>query len=163
MSTAVPRVITDESLTFNCKFPPILALSCCSQTLSACFRVEFIDADCRICDVMICNTNAVSPTTSEEPAPPQSLDRPVSTSEGKSPKLSVYPNPNNGNFVINTSEIGVNCLFQLMTFEGREVQKGTISGERYELNNAQLQAGTYSLFVFKENRVFTEKIIVIKN
>lgn len=172
LTTSAPRAINNESITFNLKFPPILALSCCTQTVSACFRVEFIDADCKICDVVICNSNAEIP--SGGPITPPTSTPPINmkAQEGNTisqdfqrnndPHMKVYPNPNNGNFTINTSEIGSNCKFQVMSLEGREIQSGEIKGESQELNS-NLLPGMYSVFVFKENQVFTEKIVVSRD
>lgn len=163
-TTNTPRVLNDL-INCNLKFPPILALSCCSQTVNACFRVEFIDADCRICDVMICNSQgqaAVAPngdqTMQQETASPEGGDR----MNPPASQLKVFPNPNNGNFVIDTKAIGEGCNYQLITVDGREIQKGAIRGDQHEINNLNLQPGTYSVYVFKENQVFTEQIIVTR-
>lgn len=163
LSTATPRAINSEILNLNLKFPPILALSCCSQTLKACFRVEFIDANCRICDVMICNTYS----DTQNPDIPHTIGtndgrENTGTAVAASPQLSVYPNPNNGNFMINTAQIGTDCRYQLTTFEGREIESGTIRGDVQEIGKTNLAPGTYSVFVFKENQVFTEKIVVVR-
>ena len=49
-----------------------------------------------------------------------------------------------------------------MSLEGREIQSGEIKGESQELNS-NLLPGMYSVFVFKENQVFTEKIVVSRD
>lgn len=161
--TSTPRVITNEVLSLNLKFPPILALACCSQTVKACFRVEFIDANCRICDVVICNTQA---GTNQVPTDPKSIRSANEAGSDRNsvidPQLSVYPNPNNGNFIINTAKIGTDCHYQLTSLEGREIESGTIRGESHEIRKENLPPGTYSVFVFKENQVFTEKIVVVR-
>ncbi len=163
LTTSSPRVISNESLSLNLKFPPILALSCCSQSVRACFRVEFIDVNCSICDVLICN--------SQGEAPPKDLGSGSTTDRGiqetssslvQQQQLSVYPNPNNGNFVINTAKIGTDCRYQLTSLEGQEIESGTIRGESHEIRKQNLPPGTYSVFVFKENQVFTERIVIVK-
>lgn len=163
LTTTTPRVITNESLTLNLKFPPILALSCCSQSVKACFRVEFIDANCGICDVLICNTQSDVATPTDPKtigtADPRSGMPALSYTEQQ---LAVYPNPNNGNFIINTAKIGTDCRYQLTSLEGQEIESGTIRGESHEIRKQNLPPGTYAVFVFKENQVFTERIVVVK-
>lgn len=164
LTTSSPRVITNESLTLNLKFPPILALSCCSQSVKACFRVEFIDANCNICDVLICNSQGGVPPAdlkTTRSANDQEVPGILSTS-AEQQQLSVYPNPNNGNFIINTAKIGTDCRYQLTSLEGQEIESGTIRGESHEIKKQNLPPGTYSVFVFKENQVFTERIVVVK-
>lgn len=160
LTTAGPRVITNEAVSLNLKFPPIMALSCCSQTVQACFRVEYIDADCRICDVQICNTSG-HPNGQQQIMGAAEGRESIDGTSSDEQELSVYPNPNNGNFVINTAKIGPDCRYQVTTFEGREIVSGEIRGEAQEISQ-QLAPGTYSVFVFKDNRVFTEKIIVMQ-
>lgn len=163
LSTSAPRAINSESLTLNLKFPPILALSCCSQTVRACFRVEFIDANCRICDVVICNTQTGTTTPSDPKSMRTGNEEQVNDRMSSiDPQLSIYPNPNNGNFIINTAKIGTDCRYQLTSLEGREIESGTIRGDSREIRKENLPPGTYSVFVFKENQVFTEKIVVVR-
>ena len=162
LTTSSPRVITNELLTLNLKFPPILALSCCSQTVRACFRVEFIDANCKICDVLICNTQNGVPSDqkSDRTSGEQGIEN--GSFSAMASQLSVYPNPNNGNFIINTAKIGTDCRYQLTSLEGREIESGTIRGESHEIRKQNLPPGTYSVFVFKEYQVFKEKIVVVR-
>jgi hypothetical protein len=150
LSTATPQVI-NGFVGFDLKFPPIFGGGKCGQTIEACFRVEFIDADCVVCDQVVCTT-----------APPvfgksMSLDK-----DNHGAALTVYPNPNDGRFVINTSAIGADCRYQLTTLEGKEVQQGKIEGGSTEIDNTGLAQGTYILYVFRNNQVFTEKIVVTK-
>lgn len=163
LTTSTPRVIASESLTLNLKFPPILALSCCSQTLKACFRVEFIDANCNICDVLICNSQGGTPPADKNMTGSSDHGASgISSTSVEQQQLSVFPNPNNGNFIINTSKIGTDCRYQLTSLEGQEIESGTIRGESHEIRKQNLPPGTYSVFVFKENQVFTERIVVVK-
>ncbi len=164
-TTATPRVITNESITFNLKFPPILALPCCSQTVSACFRVEFIDDNCKICDVILCNSMAprvVAQTYREANNAHTERTNTRDLQPNSDMRLQVYPNPNTGNFTINTSQIGTDCKYQLISVEGKEIQSGEIRGESHEINS-NIAPGMYSVYVFKENQVFTEKIMISRD
>lgn len=163
-TTNTPRTLNDI-ITCNLKFPPILPLTCCSQTINACFRIEFIDADCRICDVVTCNSQggaAISQGSGVNTQSATTFTESRDQSNAPASQLKVFPNPNNGNFVIDTKEIGEGCTFQLLSVDGREIQNGSISGNRHEINNQGLQSGTYAVYVFKENQVFTENIIILK-
>jgi hypothetical protein len=75
-------------------------------------------------------------------------------------ELSVFPNPNNGEFVI---ESDVEMVVSLVTQTGQLVQ--TIRLEEngsYKLSNANLANGVYFLTGHSGNRTINQKIVVIK-
>jgi hypothetical protein len=73
-------------------------------------------------------------------------------------KVSIYPNPNNGKFVLRSSEpVNITIINEL----GQFVSSYTLSGEvDHEINASDLSSGIYFVIGKKDDFVFKEKIII---
>lgn len=80
-------------------------------------------------------------------------------------ELKLYPNPNNGNFIIEypkfTSE---NIMIEVISLSGKLVYKKQISSEKEKinLNLNYLSNGIYHVRLFSEKNIFNKKIVIQK-
>ena len=75
--------------------------------------------------------------------------------------ISVYPNPNNGDFVIETSTVQ-NKLVQLYDVTGNVVFEKAIEGLKNTINTSNLANGIYTLKISGVNGISTKKLVIVK-
>ena len=76
--------------------------------------------------------------------------------------LSIYPNPNNGMFSIDFSNIEGDATYQIIDARGAVVETRDInvmSGETMNFNH-NLTAGTYFVRIINGDKVYVEQIVV---
>lgn len=73
--------------------------------------------------------------------------------------LKAFPNPSNGNFVIETEDFVNGAQLQIVDLAGRVVVAENVSGERFNVN-AMLTAGTYLVQVKADAKVYRTRINV---
>ena len=73
--------------------------------------------------------------------------------------LSIYPNPNNGNFTVSCDEFEGTVTCQLYNVSGSVVEEKTSNSSSIEFDN-NLSAGTYFLRIVSGDKVATRKIVV---
>lgn len=74
-------------------------------------------------------------------------------------QISIYPNPSNGNFVIETNSDNVRCI--VSDVNGNEVLNQSINGTT-NINAAMLNEGVYSLTIIGNNSITNKKIVIVK-
>lgn len=86
------------------------------------------------------------------------LQNPVGIKDNQTTVFTVYPNPNNGNFNIETS---LNSgLVELYQISGKKVYETNINNNIININNAGLHPGVYFIRVTSGNIIKTHKVIV---
>ena len=76
--------------------------------------------------------------------------------------MSVYPNPNNGMFCIDFSNIEGDATYQLIDVRGAVVETRNINvtdGATMNFNH-NLKAGTYFVRIINDDKVYVEQIVV---
>jgi hypothetical protein len=74
--------------------------------------------------------------------------------------LSIMPNPNNGNFVISTTQV-IKSVKMYSTSGQLVYQNNFIQGmDQIEISNTQLNSGVYFLMIQGENELYKEKVMV---
>ncbi|GAB5539329.1 MAG: hypothetical protein Salg2KO_14320 [Salibacteraceae bacterium] len=73
--------------------------------------------------------------------------------------VSVFPNPNSGNFTLSVSEVWLGATLYITDIAGRLVLNNSISQEKTELSLRQ-DAGIYFIHLMKANINTTQKIII---
>lgn len=66
--------------------------------------------------------------------------------------ISIYPNPNNGNFNILINDQLLNCTIKIVDLKGIEVFNSTLTNLNSEINLVNLQSGIYILNLESENQ-----------
>ena len=74
--------------------------------------------------------------------------------------LSVYPNPNNGQFTVSSDDFDGDVTFQIYGVSGIMMDEKTVNGEKTVSFNNNLSAGTYFLRIISGDKVSTRKIVV---
>jgi glycosidase len=72
-------------------------------------------------------------------------------------KISIYPNPANELVLVQSS--GIIKMVEILSIEGKLLQKFTNHTERIQLEVGNLSPGTYLIRVQTSDRIFTEKLI----
>ncbi|MFZ1633556.1 MAG: T9SS type A sorting domain-containing protein, partial [Chitinophagales bacterium] len=60
-------------------------------------------------------------------------------------KINIYPNPNSGNFNINSDMLKQGCLMQIFSIDGKQIYRNTIpaTNNPYNFNQTILTKGCY--------------------
>ena len=74
--------------------------------------------------------------------------------------MSIYPNPNNGQFTVSSEEFEGDVTFQIYSISGAMMETRTVNGEKTVSFDRNLPAGTYFLRVILGDKVATRKIVV---
>ncbi len=85
---------------------------------------------------------------------------PSSIEEEAFANLSVYPNPNNGQFTVTCDEFDGEVTYQLYNVSGSVVEERTLNNENTVRFDNELSAGTYFLRIISGDKVATRKIVV---
>ena len=75
-------------------------------------------------------------------------------------QVSIYPNPNNGFFEIETTSSDKQTL-QVFDINGKLVLTQTISG-KITIDGSSLSEGFYNLTLKTDNRVTNKKLVIVK-
>lgn len=159
---ASPTVVSG-SIDLSLKFPAVLDLSCCSNDVRYCLDVEIKKDDCTVCEYEVCPNGAGEGEANLR----QEGANPISTTESKSPltdleaEMLVYPNPTTG--IVNVTikdESFENGTVELVSLDGKSVQKQQVNTARFQLDVSQINAGTYLIMVRSGNKVSSERLVV---
>ena len=74
--------------------------------------------------------------------------------------LSVYPNPNNGQFTVSSDDFEGDVTFQIYSISGSMMDEKTVNSEKTVSFDKSLPAGTYFLRIIAGGKVSTRKIVV---
>ena len=74
--------------------------------------------------------------------------------------LSIYPNPNNGQFTVSSDDFEGNVTFQIYSVSGSMMDEKTINGEKNVSFDKSLPAGTYFMRIIAGDKVATRTILV---
>jgi hypothetical protein len=74
--------------------------------------------------------------------------------------LSIYPNPNNGQFTVSSDDFENGVTFQIYSVSGAVMDEKIVNGETSVSFNKSLPAGTYFLRIISGDKVATRKIVV---
>ena len=85
---------------------------------------------------------------------------PNSVEENMFANLSIYPNPNNGQFTVNSDDFDGDVTFQIFSVSGAIMDEMSVNGEKTVSINNSLPAGTYFLRIIAGDKVATRKIVV---
>ena len=74
--------------------------------------------------------------------------------------LSIYPNPNNGQFTVSSEDFEGDVTFQIYGVSGSMLYEKTTNGEQTVSFDNNLSAGTYFLRIISGDKVAARKIVV---
>ncbi len=79
-------------------------------------------------------------------------------------ELSIFPNPNNGKFMIDLGEESGRFTFQLIASSGAVVINSTLNlnGSALSLNYDDLNIGLYYIRIFNHERFYQGKLVIVK-
>ncbi len=83
------------------------------------------------------------------------------TQKGDLNTISIYPNPNNGNFTISTQNSQV-IDYQIIDYSGKAIKIGTINSLNSNLNISDLSPGIYFLLTTLNNNNTTSRKIIVQ-
>jgi hypothetical protein len=170
-TTPTPRTINTENVSLTLQFPPVLALSCCSQNIQYCIRFDFIDENCQVCSVVVCTSGRDSDGGGDDDGttdPKKDGAIPVEPNEKSDAKLKdvqapvnfdVFPNPNDGTFTIRA---GKDCeaYYEIFDQTGKLIQKGYMKGREKTINLEDSLKGTFMIRITDGSNVSTNKIVL---
>ena len=147
-------------LTFNIPVP-----ACYDKNFffSLTLRAEFIDNNCNVCDQLFtlsstqyqyfANKGQRSAYTSSLNIEDEAADQ--------SKQLSLFPNPNTGNFKIVTQQSMVSCKYDVADEKGAVILQGLLNGKENEVNASSLKPGNYFVRLYCQGKKPITKVIVI--
>ncbi len=74
--------------------------------------------------------------------------------------LSIYPNPNNGQFTVSSEDFDGDVTFQIFSVSGSLMNEKTTNGEQIVSFDNELPAGTYFLRIISGDKIAARKIVV---
>lgn len=145
-SFATPAVV-NGNVVLNVRFPGVLNLSCCSNKIDYCFNVEYIDADCNICENTTCaNGGSQEPDKMNVvPQPEVNPTAPVQKTEtgSKSDAMKLFPNPTSGNITVELAAADLAGKIQVFNSTGTMVLSQRCEGPVTVLSTGNLPNGIY--------------------
>lgn len=165
-----PTVI-NETISLDLQFPPTLDLSCCKNSVDYCIKLGMIDADCKICEKLLCLGTSSTGSTSSGGSSSKSNAKPSylnpnkadqigekSASNGHNLKLILHPNPvqKSLNITLPSSETATLEVFNL---NGKLLQSKNVQKERIQLDVSEFSQGTYILKYSLGETVITDKFV----
>jgi len=85
---------------------------------------------------------------------------PNSVEENMFANLSVFPNPNNGQFTVSSDDFDGDVTFQIFSVSGAMMDERLVNGEKIVTFDKSLPAGTYFLRIIAGDKVATRKVVV---
>ena len=85
---------------------------------------------------------------------------PNSVEENMFANLSIYPNPNNGQFSVSSDDFDGDVTFQIFSVSGAMMDERLVNGEKTVSFDKSLPAGTYFLRIIAGEKVATRKLVV---
>jgi Secretion system C-terminal sorting domain len=158
-----PTVVA-ENVQIDLRFPEILELSCCKNSVSYCLDVTFKNDDCTSCEYQICNEFPKQNSTAKESKTTGSLPTKVWSNDFAELKsFTLSPNPTSGKVVIRLlDESLIGHQVTIMDLEGKGVYTGSVSRmeETIQLNN--LTPGTYIVSIENNGQISSERLVISK-
>ncbi len=121
-------------------------------------------------EVILESAKFVGPTLGEIPVvydtvqifiPQEEMEFLTNTKDIKiaSSEVNIFPNPNNGQFVIDTKQININYM-ELYDVLGKKVNQLPGFNHQTQLDFTRKESGIYYLKLHSDERIFTKKIII---
>ncbi|MBR6066840.1 MAG: T9SS type A sorting domain-containing protein [Bacteroidales bacterium] len=85
---------------------------------------------------------------------------PNSVEENMFANLSIYPNPNNGQFTVSSDDFDGDVTFQIFSVSGAMMDERMVNGQKTVSFDKSLPAGTYFLRIIAGEKVATRKLVV---
>ena len=74
--------------------------------------------------------------------------------------ITLYPNPNDGHFVINVGEENIGANYQIIDGLGRPISQGVIKSYQQDFDLADKSKGVYRIQIINKNGTKTLSVVV---
>lgn len=160
---ATPAVVNGNVI-LNLRFPGVLNLSCCSNRVEYCFNVEYIDADCNICENTTC-TSGGSPAQINQQTPDVKINEtPVAPEKpetgNKNDIMQLFPNPTGGNVTVELSASDLGGKIQVFNSSGTMVQSQRCEGPVTVISTGNLPNGLYMITYESNGTRVSQQLLV---
>jgi hypothetical protein len=156
--------IVNGNVVLNLRFPGVLNLSCCSNRVEYCFNVEYIDADCNICENTTC-TSGGSPAQVDMQTPDVKVNETPETpvkpeTSNKNDIMQLFPNPTGGNVTVELAASDLGGKIQVINTNGTMVQSQRCEGPVTVINTANLPNGIYMITYESNGTRVSQQLLV---
>ena len=159
----VPAVLTNADFQLKMRFPPAKALSDCPNNVKFCFKIELFDANCNVCETILCLDKTgtyVGPPPPTRMAVANSNDQAILNPEKENLKINIFPNPNHGNIKVNINEDIKSGAYEIFDFQGKLKLIGSLNAKSNEVNLKEIPKGSYIIKINTDK--FNHSEIIVK-
>ena len=80
--------------------------------------------------------------------------------EQSSENMDVYPNPNDGRFVIDVGQENIGSIYRIVDGVGRPIAEGEITSDQQKFDFADKPKGTYRIQIINADGVKTLSVVI---
>lgn len=149
-----PTVI-NEAIKLKMQFPPTLPLSCCTNKVEYCVKVQMITEKCEVCEITLCSSGTLtgSPKIAGKLKVSENID-----GGGGQKSLIISPNP--ASDFINVKLPKAQGTIFIYTVNGNLVYEENVTEKRMTIGTQQLESGNYIVKYKNEQEELTAKFVI---
>lgn len=155
--------VVNANIQIDLKFPGVMNLSCCKNSVSYCFDVNFTNEDCTSCEYTICTKFPETAGTSTGGEPKAiGTNYPQYNDFAEKSGFQLSPNPSDGKVEVQIQDetlVGGNLA--ITNTSGTTVLRSTVNNKRETLNVSDLAKGTYVVSIENNGR-FSSALLMVK-
>lgn len=163
--TFTTAAVVNGNVTLDLRFPGVLNLSCCANKVEYCFNVEYIDADCNICENTTCSSSGshapVNMGQNPEIKVTPETTTPVKPETGnKNDIMQLFPNPTGGNVTVELAASDLGGKIQVFNSTGTQVLSQRCEGPVTVISTGNLPNGLYMITYESNGTRVSQQLLV---
>ena len=152
----MPGVSIDETIKFNITIPPTK----CMVNYDYCIKVVVHYDDCTFCECTVCFSNDKVVCSCERPAIKEKPE--AKSAKLNSENVTVYPNPNGGQFTVMMDKTTDTKLIAVVDMNGKVISKSIVDGDIAKFDISHVPAGVYNVVITGSGNVVTRRVVITK-
>jgi hypothetical protein len=163
--TFTTPAVVSGNVTLDLRFPGVLNLSCCANKVEYCFNVEYIDADCNICENTTCSSSGSHAPVNMGQNPeikvtPETTTPVKPETSNKNDIMQLFPNPTGGNVTVELAASDLGGKIQVFNSNGTMVQSQRCEGPVTVISTGNLPNGLYMIMYESNGSRVSQQLLV---